>query len=121
MTTSQIANLKAGTNLPRTDTAARMAEALNWPRLLEIARALATHGDAADLKDAIEVLRTHASLAKNDVFTSLLALSAIDALGKKAAPLRDEIAAQPKRETGVPGRMQTYVPRLLEHIAEQLQ
>jgi uncharacterized sulfatase len=85
------------------------------PVRITAARAMATHGDAADLKEALE------SLAKNDVFTSLLALSAIDALGKKAASLRDEIAAQPKREAGVPGRMQTYVPRLLEHITEQLQ
>jgi len=38
VTTSQIANFKAGVNLPRTDTAVRIAEALHWPKLAEISR-----------------------------------------------------------------------------------
>lgn len=37
--TSAIALYRAGENLPRTDTAARLAEALDWPKLVDIARA----------------------------------------------------------------------------------
>lgn len=37
--TSAVALYRAGDNLPRTDTAARLAEALDWPKLVGIARA----------------------------------------------------------------------------------
>lgn len=37
-TRSAIANWKVAGNLPRTDTALRLAEALDWPKLVEIAR-----------------------------------------------------------------------------------
>lgn len=38
-TKSAIANWKVGGNLPRTDTALRLADVLDWPKLVELARA----------------------------------------------------------------------------------
>lgn len=38
VTTSSLANWRAGDNVPRIDTAIRLAEALDWPRLVGIAR-----------------------------------------------------------------------------------
>lgn len=50
------------------------------------------------------------------MFTSVLALNAIDALGDKAASLRGRFSNAGKAEAKVPARMQTYVPRLLESL-----
>ena len=86
------------------------------PVRITAARALATHGNAEDLRKALPVLEALAPLAKNDVYTSVLALNAIDALGDKAASLRGKFSNAGKAEAKVPARMQTYVPRLLEHI-----
>ena len=86
------------------------------PVRITAARALGTHGDADDLSKALPVLAELALPAKNDVYTALLALSAIDALGDRAASLRGKIPPAAKGEAQVPARMQTYIPRLLEHI-----
>ena len=86
------------------------------PVRITAARALATHGSAEDLGKALLVLEELAPLGKNDVYTAILALNAIDALGDKASSLRGKFQNTPKAEAKVPPRMQTSVPRLIEHI-----
>ena len=86
------------------------------PVRITAARALAEHSDADALARALPVLAELAPLGKNDVYTSILALNAIDALGPKAASLRTQLPKPAKGEAQVPARMQSYVPRLLESI-----
>jgi len=54
---------------------------------LVAAQSLAQFGDATDLKPALDVLGELAAADKSGVFVSIMALNAMDALGKKAAPL----------------------------------
>lgn len=57
---------------------------------------------------------------KHGVYVSALALNAIDALGKKAAPLKKTITSMPKVDPKGPERMSALVPRLTENIAANL-
>ena len=104
-----------GVNTARVALRQALADAAP-PVRITAARALATHGNAEDLGQALPVLETLAPLGKNDVYTSVLALNAIDALGGKAASLRGKLSSAGKGEAKAPPRMQSYVPRLLEHI-----
>jgi uncharacterized sulfatase len=84
------------------------------------AEALAQHGSEADLPTALATLKALVPSDGNDVFVQIYALSAIDALGKKAAPLLDVVRTiQPQEETP-DNRYNSYAPRLVEHISTQL-
>lgn len=78
------------------------------------AEALATHGDADDVAAALPVLVKYANVQEKGVFNAIQALNALDYLDEKARPVRDEIAKLPKNAKNVPGRMGSYVTRLLE-------
>ncbi|HEY9170965.1 MAG TPA: HEAT repeat domain-containing protein, partial [Verrucomicrobiae bacterium] len=80
------------------------------------ARALGLHGSADDLAQALPVLKDLAAPDKNGVFISLEALSAIEALGKKAEPLREFLRTMPRQDTNAVERTGSYVPRLVEHL-----
>lgn len=80
------------------------------------ARALGLHGIADDLAQALPVLKDLAAPDKNGVFISLEALSAIEALGKKAEPLREFLRTMPRQDTNAVERTGSYVPRLVEHL-----
>jgi uncharacterized sulfatase len=82
--------------------------------------ALGKFGSEADLKSALDTLIALADVRKNDVYIAMAALQAIDNLGAKAMPLKDRIAALPQKNPATVGRMQEYVPRLLEHIGQTL-
>ncbi|MCD6287639.1 MAG: sulfatase-like hydrolase/transferase [Candidatus Hydrogenedentes bacterium] len=56
------------------------------------AESLGRYGTASDLKIALDTLRNLAEPKKNRYFVVVLALNAIDSLGKKAAPLGDFIS-----------------------------
>lgn len=81
------------------------------------AEALGTYGLAADLEPALAVLRELAPPDKNGVFTAMAALSAIEALGPKAAPLHAMVGALPGGAGAPDARFNSYVPRLIENIA----
>ncbi len=78
------------------------------------AEALGTFGSADDLDKAISVLLTAADCQKSSWFAAVESLNAIHRLGKKAAPFQDKIAALPQKLHHVEGKLNDYVPRLIE-------
>jgi uncharacterized sulfatase len=80
------------------------------------AEALGSYGAAADLEPALAVLRELAPPDKNGVFAAMSALSAIEALGPKAASLHPFVRTL-KINTGSPhDRFDSYIPRLITNI-----
>jgi arylsulfatase A-like enzyme len=84
------------------------------------AEALGKFGDESELADALSVLVGRAEWRKEGVFSAMAALNAIDAIGLKAAPLRERIASMPVTGPAPDGRYSSYVPRLLEEVQERL-
>jgi arylsulfatase A-like enzyme len=83
------------------------------------AQALAQWGNDEDLKLAIPVLLKHSPIDQNDVFTSMLALNAFDAIDGRAASVQDQLSKMPKNGE-VPPRMGAYVKNLLTKTLEDL-
>lgn len=80
------------------------------------AETLGTYGPAEDLPAVLDVLGELAAPDKNGVFTAMAALSAIEALGPKAAPLHPLVAGL-NGDAGSPDpRFSSYVPRLITNI-----
>lgn len=84
------------------------------------AQALAQHGSGADRAAALPVLVAAATLEKNSVYVSMLALNALDDLDGKAKPVVAELRALPRQVPQLPPRTGNYVPRLLEKILADL-
>ena len=85
------------------------------------AESLAAFGGAADLKPALEKLVSLADPVKNGPYVAMQALAAIDALGTKAKPWKDAIAALPTAAPGADARVrEEYIKRLRESIATSL-
>jgi uncharacterized sulfatase len=80
------------------------------------AEALGRYGAADDLKKSLAVLMELAPPDKNGVFVSMAALNAIDALGEKAAPVREAVARLPQQDPNAHQRYAGYVPRLIDSI-----
>ena len=83
------------------------------------ARALGQYGNDADLSLAMPVLKELAPPDKNGVYVSMLVLNAVDALGKKAAPLMDTIKTMPTQDPSAVGRAGGYVARLVADMTGQ--
>jgi uncharacterized sulfatase len=80
------------------------------------AQALAQFGDVSDLRPSLDVLAQLAPADKNSVFVSIMALNAIDGLGKTAGPLLPTIRAI-RGDGALPDpRYDGYIPRLVAHI-----
>jgi hypothetical protein len=80
------------------------------------AEALAAHGAASDLSWPSPCLRELAPPDKNGAIAAMAALSAIEALGPKAASLHPLVRAL-KINTGSPhNRFDSYIPRLITNI-----
>ena len=84
------------------------------------AETLGKYGDSDDLDASLELLGEFADIQQHGLFTAQAALIAIDELDDRAAPLRDRVAALPLKSDEVPGRMGTYVPRLIEKVLADL-
>jgi arylsulfatase A-like enzyme len=80
------------------------------------ARALGAYGNDDDLRLVLPVLESLVSPEKNGVFTSLETLGAIEALGKKAAPLLAGLRVMPSKDPNGVARTSSYVPRFLQNI-----
>lgn len=80
------------------------------------AECVGRYGAASDLQKSLDVLAAAADPEKNGVHLAILALNAIDTLGKKAAPLKAVLQAMPKRDPAADPRMAEYVPRLTADI-----
>ena len=57
---------------------------------------------------------------QHDVYTSILALNALDDLGEKSQPVRDQIATLPNKTDATPDRMSSYAVRLIDKIVADL-
>ncbi len=88
---------------------------------LAAAEALAQYGSGADEKQALGILVEHANAEKHGVYLAMQALNALDVAGRKAAPYRDKLAALPRKDPKAPGRMSSYVGRLLEDMVKELE
>jgi uncharacterized sulfatase len=68
------------------------------------AEALGRYGTDEDLPAALDVLVALADCRKTNGYVASYALQAIDAIGKKAAPRREQIAALPSSDPKIPSR-----------------
>ncbi len=85
------------------------------------AEALGKYGSADDLKAALAVLIGLADSEKNNSYIAMHALNAIDALGDKAAPLKDQIAALTTVDPKSPERVnEEYTTRLVDRLKTAL-
>ncbi len=84
------------------------------------AEALGTFGADEEVREAAAVLGELASVKKHGVYVTIQALNALDHLGKKAAPALPAIRIAGDGADGLPQRLQTYVPRLVERITGEL-
>jgi uncharacterized sulfatase len=79
------------------------------------AEALGKYGGDDDLRASLEVLIGLADCQKTNAYVATHALNAIDALGKKAAPLKGQIAALPVSDPKTPSR-----PNMLSSLVDWL-
>jgi arylsulfatase A-like enzyme len=80
------------------------------------AQALGQFGSEADLAPALAALKDLAPPDRNGAYVAVLALSAIEALGEKAGPLKETLKTMPTKDPKAPGRANVYVDRLLQDI-----
>ena len=85
------------------------------------AEALGQYGNPRDVELALPVLLDAAHVRKNGLYTSMLALNAIDALDGKAKQLASAIAALPEKDPSTHRRLRAYVGRLIGKIVRDLQ
>lgn len=90
------------------------------PVRIAAAEALGRYGGPDELSRSLDVLIELADQEKNGLWVALAALNAIDALGEKAAPLKEKIAALPRGRADSKSRTSEYVPRLLEYLTAKL-
>jgi hypothetical protein len=77
------------------------------------AEALGRYGKGKDQSTAIDTLVKHADVSKNSVFTSMLALNALDYVDDNAKRHIATIKALPTKGKITPARMGNYVPNLI--------
>jgi hypothetical protein len=96
------------------------------PVRIAAARALVDFGPEADAQAAFTVLLDAADWSKNDVFTAMSALDALNAVGQKAAQLMKpealaaRIKALPDKGPAPDSRCEGYIPRILEELRERI-
>jgi len=81
------------------------------------AQALGLYGPESSRPSALAALRELAPPEKNGVLVSMSALSAIEALGEKAASLHDFVRTLNPNGPSPDARYNSYVPRLIQNIA----
>jgi uncharacterized sulfatase len=79
------------------------------------AEALARCGDEG-LRKALPVLLAHAAPDRNGPYVAIQALNAIDALGERAASIKEDVRRLPMKDLPPPQRASSLIPRLVEHI-----
>ncbi|MBI1176956.1 sulfatase-like hydrolase/transferase [bacterium] len=80
------------------------------------AEALGRYGSDTDAAVALRVLMELAPMDKTNLYVSMMALNAIDAMGDRAKPVVDEAAKLPTTLPGMPRKLAEYVPQLIKHI-----
>jgi len=85
------------------------------------AEALGKFGSQEDLESSLGTLIQLADSVKNNSYVALHALNAIDALGKKAAPLKSQLASLTTLDPKSPARVnQEYTKRLIGWLETRL-
>ncbi|MCH2379128.1 MAG: hypothetical protein MK236_06880, partial [Pedosphaera sp.] len=84
------------------------------------AEALGRYGKGKDQSAAIDTLMKHADVSKNSVFTSMLALNALDYVDDNAKRYAATIKGLPTKGKVTPARMGNYVPNLITKTAADL-
>ena len=85
------------------------------------AEALGRYGSEDDVQKALAVLIVLADPVANHSYVAMHALNAIDAMGKKASPLKDRLQALPRSDPNSPERVRTeYTTRMLEWLQTTL-
>jgi len=74
-----------------------------------------------DVEAAVAVLVARANLDTNDLFTTMLALNALDYLDERAAGVVDVLRELPREREGMRRQFQRYVPQLLDKILADLE
>ncbi len=85
------------------------------------AETLGRFGTESEAKRALDVLLDLASLDRNSLYVSMMALNAMDYMDQRAAGSKDRIAALPRKRSDIDARMTEYVPKLLEKILADLE
>ena len=101
----------------------QLREALNDKSTAVIcvaAEALGRYGKGKDQSAAVDTLMKHADVSKNSVFTSMLALNALDYVDDNAKRYASTIKVLPARGKVTPARMGNYVPNLISKTAADL-
>jgi uncharacterized sulfatase len=80
------------------------------------AHALGRFGNEADLALALPVLKELAPPDKNGAYVSIMALNAIDDLGRKAVPLHEFLKTMPTEDPAAVVRANGYVSRLVQDM-----
>jgi uncharacterized sulfatase len=89
------------------------------PRIVA-AEMLGRWGTAEQLKQSLETLMALSDPSTNGIPLAVQALNSIDALGKKAAPLKDRIQSLPAPKAEESNRIKEYPVRLREEILATL-
>jgi uncharacterized sulfatase len=84
------------------------------------AETLGRFGTDGEAQRALGVLLDLASLDRNNVYVSMMALNAIDYMDQRAAGAREKITALPQKRDDIDPRMAAYVPNLIEKILADL-
>jgi arylsulfatase A-like enzyme len=105
----------AGVSASRSELTTALSDRSPYVRITA-AEALGRYGNPTDLPKSLKLLGNLGSLGKNNVFVSMAALNALDALGAKAAPLAEAITTFPQEGVSPDARFNSYVPRLLEDL-----
>jgi uncharacterized sulfatase len=84
------------------------------------AETLGRFGTEGEAQRALGVLLDLASLDRNNVYISMMALNAIDYMDQRAAGAKERIASLPQKRDDIDLRMAAYVPNLIEKILADL-
>lgn len=106
---------KSAVNANEKELRAALADRSPYVRVVA-AQVLAQFGAEADAKAALDMLAELAPPEKHNVFVAMAALSAIDALGPKAAPLVEMVRKLNPKGPSPDARFDPYVPRLIANI-----
>lgn len=85
------------------------------------AEALGRFGNDTDAAAALKVLLELAPMDANGLYVSILALNALDALGKRATPAAAAVAILPVTTPGLPAKLGGYVPQLIHSITNRVE
>jgi uncharacterized sulfatase len=114
--------IRGGKEVNRTHDSLRNAMTDASPSVrIAAAEALGRYGNEEDLSAALAVLIGLADSEKNNSYVAIHALNAIDALGRKAAPLKERIASLPMLDPNSPTRVNNeYATNLVRWLGTQL-